>query len=190
MVEPALAVLEYGSIAIGTRAGDAVVKKASIATYRAGTIHPGHFLIVIGGSEGDVRESYQEGIRVGGDAVLDSVFLPDAHAAVQAAVAGKRSAPSGETLGVVETATVSATVHAADRAVKGAAITIREIRLGDGLGGKGILHLDGELPDVQAAIALASDVIVPRNIEHRTTIIPAAHPLVMGELHEASRFNR
>jgi microcompartment protein CcmL/EutN len=190
MSQPALAVLEYSSIAVGTRAGDAVVKKASIATYRAGTIHPGHFLILITGSVGDVGESYREGLRVGGDALLDSVFLPDAHSAVQTAVAGKRTAPAGETLGIIETATVSATVHAADRAVKGAIVTIREIRLGDGLGGKGIVHLDGELPDVQAAIALACDVITPRNIAHRTTIIPAVHSLVTNELRDASRFHR
>lgn len=190
MAEPALAVLEYSSIAAGTRAGDAIVKKASIATYRAGTIHPGNFLIVISGSVGDVGESYREGMATGGDAVIDSVFLPDAHGAVVAAVAGKRSAPAGETLGIVETDTVSATVHGADRAVKSALVAIREIRLGDGLGGKGIVHLDGELSDVQAAIAAACEVIAPRSISHRTTIIPAVSALVMSELRETSRFHR
>lgn len=190
MAEPALAVLEYSSIAAGTRAGDAVVKKAAIVTYRAGTIHPGSFLIVISGPVGDVDESYREGLHVGGDAVLDSVFLPDAHLAVQSAVTGRRTAPAGETLGIIETATVAAAVHAADRAVKNALVTIREIRLGDGLGGKGIVHLDGELPDVQAAIAAACDVIAPRNIAHRTTIIPAVHALVTGELRDSSRFHR
>ncbi len=190
MAEPALAVLEYSSVAAGTRAGDAIAKKASIATFRAGTIHPGNFLIVISGAVGDVGESYREGLNVGGNAVIDSVFLPDAHSAVVAAVAGKRHSPAGETLGIIETAMVSAAIHAADRAVKGALVAIREIRLGDGLGGKGIVYLDGELPDVQAAIAAACAVITPRNIEHRTTIIPAVHALVTGELRETSRFHR
>lgn len=190
MPEPALAAIEFSSIAAGTRAGDAVVKRAAIATYRAGSIHPGRFLIVITGGVADVDESFRAALHVGGEAVLDRVFLPDAHASVHAACAGHRSAPTQDTLGVLETCTVAAAIHAADAAVKGAAITLREIRLGDGLGGKGIVHLDGELADVQAAVDRALAVIAPRGIEHRTAIIPAVHPLVTGEIAQATRFHR
>lgn len=190
MPEPALAVIEFSSIAIGSRAGDAIVKRAGIATFRAGTIHPGRFLIVISGGVGEVDESFHEGIRIGGHCVLDQVFLPDAHATVQSAVAGRRSAPSAETLGIIESETVAAVVHAADRAVKSANITIREVRLADGLGGKGILHLDGELSDVQAAIAAGLEVVAARGIEHHGVVIPAVHAMLMREMSESTRFNR
>lgn len=190
MAEPALALIDFCSIAAGTRAGDAMVKRAAITTFRAGTIQPGRYLILITGGVGEVDESYREGLRVGGDAVCDHVFLPDAHESVQTAVGGKRSRPSADTLGVIETSTVPAVVHAADAAVKGAAVHIREIRTGDGLGGKGIVFLDGELADVQAAIALGTGVAAPRGIEVRHSITPAVHPALLREIGETSRFKR
>jgi microcompartment protein CcmL/EutN len=190
MPQPAIALIEFTSIAVGTTAGDAMIKRAPIAAYRAGTIQPGRFLVLITGSVADVDESYHEGLRIGGETVIDSVFLPDAHESVHAAVLGRRSPPDGESLGIIETATVAAVVHAADAAVKGAAVTIREIRLGDGLDGKGIVHFDGELPDVQAGVEIGVGVAVPRGIEVRRTVIPAVHALVTGEIGRTTRFNR
>ena len=86
---------------------------------------------------------------------MDSVFLPNVHDQVVAALRGARRAGTGEALGVVETATVAATIEAADAGVKGAAVELLELRLGDGLGGKGYLLFDGSVADVEAAVAIA-----------------------------------
>ena len=46
----ALALLEFESIASGIATSDAMVKRAPIALLRCGTIHPGRYLALIGGS--------------------------------------------------------------------------------------------------------------------------------------------
>ena len=46
----ALALLEFDTISGGILASDLMVKRAPIALLRCGTIHPGRFLVLIGGS--------------------------------------------------------------------------------------------------------------------------------------------
>ena len=48
-MEPALALIEFNSIAVGIQAGDAMVKKAPIASIKAGTVQPGKYLVLITG---------------------------------------------------------------------------------------------------------------------------------------------
>ena len=64
MRHPALALVEFDSVAAGIRAADAMVKRAPIALLKSGTIHPGHYLVLIGGSVGSVTESFQAGCDV------------------------------------------------------------------------------------------------------------------------------
>ncbi|MFV2071815.1 MAG: BMC domain-containing protein, partial [Thermoanaerobaculales bacterium] len=57
MIEPALALIDFGSIAAGIEAADAMAKRAQVAVLRAGTVQPGRYLVLIGGSVADVEES-------------------------------------------------------------------------------------------------------------------------------------
>ena len=82
-VEPALALIEFDSIATGIQAGDAMVKKAPIARIVAGTVQPGHYLVLISGEVADVDESLKAGRDLGGVSVVDSVFLPHVHPAAK-----------------------------------------------------------------------------------------------------------
>ncbi len=169
---PAIAVLEFDSIPIGVRAADAMVKKAPIDVLRAGTVQPGKYIILIGGSVADVDESRREGLRVGVECVTDDIFLPDVHPQVFAALGGTRRDNAGDALGIVETSAIPTNVAAADKAVKTAEVTIVEIRLGDGLGGKGITLLTGLVHDVQAAIAAAVAVAQRPGVTTHHTVIP------------------
>ena len=71
---PAIAVFEFDSIAVGTCTADAMVKKAPINAFRIGTVQPGKYLVLIGGSVADVDESRREGLRIGGERVTDEIF--------------------------------------------------------------------------------------------------------------------
>ena len=51
---------------------------------------------------------------------------------------------------------MAAIIDAADAGVKGAHVRLLELRLGDGLGGKGYLLFDGSVADVEAAVAIAA----------------------------------
>lgn len=185
---PALALLEFSSIAIGVMAGDAMVKRAPVDTACAGTIHPGNYLVLLGGDVACVEESYQAGLDAGASALLDDVFLPAAHPDVKEAILGRRGRPSGEALGLLETRTVAATVAAVDRGLKGADVSLVEIRLADNLGGKGYCVLSGPLAEVEAAVELAVEAIVPGEKLIADVVIPQFHEEMLANVESAPEF--
>jgi len=193
--QPALAVLELASIAIGIEAGDAMVKRSPVDVVRAGTIHPGKYVVLVAGAVADVEEAYAAGVAIGESCLVDTVFLPNVHSQVIAALRGGRRAGVGEALGIVETATVAAIVEAADAGLKGAQVELLELRLGDGIGGKGYLLFDGTVADVEAAVAVALDRIgdgfagsVPGGRNPIGRVIAQLHGEMRSELEAAPRF--
>jgi microcompartment protein CcmL/EutN len=151
-MDPAVCLLEFSSVARGIAAGDAMAKRAPLQVLRAGTVHPGKYLVLVGGLTADVEEALDAGREVGGDVLVGVVYLPDVHPDVVASIAGMRRADAGEALGVIETSSVAATIEAADAGVKGARVTIRDLRLADDLGGKGYVLFGGDLAEVEAAV--------------------------------------
>lgn len=187
MIEPALALIDFGSIATGIEAADAMVKRASIDVIRAGTVQPGRYLVLIGGNVADVQESLAAGRTVGGESVLDHVFLPSVHPEVVQAIGGGRVPEPNDALGVIETSTVAAAIHAADAGIKGADVRLVEIRMADGLGGKGIVLYSGLVSDVEAAVEIGSGVLRP-GLLVREVVIPRLHREMWENVSDATRF--
>lgn len=185
---PAIALIEFRSIAAGTFATDAMIKKAPVQLLQAGTVQPGRYLVLVGGGTAEVEESYREGIRAGTPEVLDDVFLPDVHPVVVEAVEGKRDYGKYDSLVVLETSTSAAILRATDAAVKGALVGLGEMRLANGLGGKGVALLTGELSDVQAAAEIADNVLAGREVKFCRSIVSRAHEEFAARLAESSRF--
>ena len=186
-IEPALALLELDSIAAGIEAGDAMAKRAPIDVIRAGTVHPGKYLILVGGAVADVEEALDAGREVGASSVLDVVFLPNVHPGLVAAIRGERRAAAGEALGVIETATVAAILEAADAGLKGARVRLLELHLADDLGGKGYLLFDGAVADVEAAVEIgAARITGSPGLAQR--VIPQLHAEMADNLAADARF--
>jgi microcompartment protein CcmL/EutN len=157
VVNPALGLLEFDSIARGIEAGDAMAKRSPLEVIRAGTVHPGKFLVLVGGLTADVEEALAAGRESGGGSVSDELYLPDVHPDLVASVGGvRRVADEGEALGVVETMTVASVLRAADAGVKAARVAIRDLRLADDLGGKGYVLFGGEVAEVETAVEAGS----------------------------------
>ena len=184
--QPALALLEFSSIAVGIEAGDAMVKRAPIAAIQSGTVQPGKYLVMVTGEVGPVEESVQAGQETGGSALLDTVFLPNVHPGVAAGITGGRELRVDDALGVVETRTVASAIHAADAGLKGAEVTLWQLRLADGLGGKGIIHFVGLVADVEAAVEIA--VARVSDQLYRQVIIPQLHEEMKTNLATFGRF--
>jgi microcompartment protein CcmL/EutN len=179
-MHPAVGLLEFASIARGIEAGDAMAKRAPLQVIRAGTVHPGRYLVLVGGLTADVEEAMEAGRDVAGDSLVDAVFLPDVHPDVVSSLGGTRREDAGDALGVVETLTVAATIDAADAGVKGARVTIRDLRLADDLGGKGYVLFGGEVSEVEAAVGYAVDRIAASGQEAAHVVISRLH----GEMRE------
>ncbi len=189
MIEPALALVDFSSIAIGIEAADAMVKRAQIDVIRTGTVQPGRYIVMIGGPVGEVEESLDAGREVGGSTVLDYVLLPQVHPEVVEAIGGGRVPEVTGSLGVVETTTVSAAIHAADAGIKGAEVRLVEVRLADGLGGKGIVFYSGLVADVEVAVAIGVGVLKRPELLVRQVVIPQLHPAMWKNVGEATRFS-
>ena len=189
MFDPALSLIEFGSIAAGIQAADAMVKRAPIDVIQAGTVQPGKYLVLVGGLTADVEEALAAGREVGRDAILDIVFLPQVHPAVVAALRGGRSLEASEALGVLETTSVAAAIRAADAGVKGAVVELVEVRLADGLGGKGIVLYSGLVADVEIAVALGVESLESPDQLLRQVVIPQLHEEMWENLSQASRFS-
>jgi microcompartment protein CcmL/EutN len=172
-----------------------MAKRAPIDVLRSGTIHPGRYLVLVGGSVGDVEEAFLAGREIGGPCLLDTVFLPNVHAQVVAALRGARLAGTGEALGVIETETVASVICAADAGVKGAKVRLLDLRLGDGIGGKGYLLFDGVVSEVEAAVAIACERVtdvaagaLPGTRAPIWRVIPQLHGEMRHELEADPRF--
>lgn len=184
----ALALLEFSSIAAGTRAADALVKKAPVRLERLGTLQPGIFAVLWSGAVASVDESYGEALRVGGRAVRDRLMLPHVDASVYHAVVGRTGAFDGDTLGILETGSMAAAIEAADTAVKGANVRVVSLRLGDELGGKGLVHLVGELHDVEAGLELAVARVARDGRMVETSLTPRLDGELSSWLGRGTRF--
>lgn len=185
---PAIALIEYASIALGTRAADALTKKAPVDIVRVGTFQPGRFAILFEGGVAAVQESFVTGCQYGADSLIDRVLLPDVDRSVHAAIAGATTDWSPDTMGIIETPTLAAALEAADAAVKGANVVLVQLRLGDGLGGKGLAYFTGEQADVEAAIEIGCGRIANRSAPACSSIIPRWDDAVREKLARSTRF--
>ncbi|MEW5985215.1 MAG: BMC domain-containing protein [Chloroflexota bacterium] len=186
MTSPALALLEFSSIATGIEAGDAMIKRAPVERIQSGTIQPGHYLVLVVGEVAPVEEAVKAGREVGQSTLLDLVYLPNVHPGVVTALGGDREMGLAEALGVVETRTVAAAILAADAGLKGAAVNLLQLRLGDGLGGKGLALFGGLVADVEAAVEIALRKVGGQL--HRQVIISQLHDEMRQNVQAAVRF--
>ena len=79
-------------------------------------------------------------------------------------------------VGIMETFSLAAAIIAADTAVKAADVTLIEIRLGRGLGGKSFIILTGDVAAVKAANSAASALDEVKGLMSGSVVIPSPHP--------------
>ena len=174
-MRPALGLIEFRSIARGIMTCDFMMKKAPIELLEATPTCPGKFSVVVGGLVAPVESSMEVGLQIGGDQIIDHLLIPQIHEGVFPAIRGTAEVEKLISLGVIETFSIASCIIAADAAAKKANITLVEIRLARGLGGKAFVTLTGELYSVEAALGAGAAAIEESGMLTMTTIIPAPH---------------
>jgi len=172
----AIAAIETSSIAQGTVVGDAMVKTAEVSLLEASPLSPGKYWVLIGGDVAPVRAAYRVGVDVAADTLLDSLFLPQLHDGVLPALRGMVASLDDDALGVIETLSAASAIVAADRAAKAARVTLRELRLANGLGGKGFVYVTGDVSNVQAAVEAGRAEAREKGLLVRSVVVPRLHP--------------
>jgi len=185
---PAIALVELASIAQGVKTGDAMVKRAPVEVIHAGTVHPGKYLLLVGGDVASVEEALTAA-RACTPTRLDELFLPHVHEDVVAALRGRRNTDGdGEAIALFETMTVCATIAGADRGCKNAQVTLREIHPADELGGKAYCVFQGPLAEVEAAIEAAENALSDPQLLVGSVVIPQLSDEMRANLDRAWRF--
>ncbi len=184
----ALALLDFATVASGILASDLMVKRAPIALLRCGTVHPGRYLVLVGGSVASTEEAFAMGVRLGETegTLNDSIFLGDVHPMLHDAVLGTRLNVDGDALGVVETRSSPAVLSAVDAAIKSTPVTLAEVRLADDLGGHAIALLTGTLTDTETALAICAERAGQQLLA--SSLLPRLDPDLRQLLDSGTRF--
>lgn len=174
-MEPAIALVETNSIAAGIAVGDAMLKKAPVNLLEARPVCPGKYIVLVGGMTDPVYEALQAGIGAGADAIVDTLFLPQVHLSIFPALMTATPPGKGEALGIIETVTVATCIVAADAAAKAADVSLLELRLANGLGGKSFVLIEGPVAEVEAAVEAGVQFPKQEGLLVRQVIISQLH---------------
>ena len=150
-----LGFLETTSIAAGVEIADKMLKTSNVELLFARASCPGKFYILITGDVSSVELSLRQGEETGRGFVVSTTLLPRIHPQVIKAISAGTMPESPAAIGVLEYYSVTASLAAADIAVKAANVELVDIRLGTGIGGKSFVLLAGEISTVQNAVAAA-----------------------------------
>ncbi|MDD2955083.1 MAG: BMC domain-containing protein [Oscillospiraceae bacterium] len=174
--------LELNSIAKGVEAADAILKAAEVDLLFAKATCPGKYTVLFTGEVAAVTASLQAGEAVAGHFAIDSVVIPRVHPQVIQAI-NLASAPGDvNAVGVMEFFSITAAVYAADAAVKAADVSLIDVRLGTGIGGKSFVVLTGEVAavaeSVRCGVATGSD----KGLVVTSVVIPNPRPEIFQAL--------
>lgn len=148
--------MELSSIASGIEIADAMLKAANVELLFAKASCPGKYYIMVAGLVSAVESSVREGQSMGKGHIVDSLVLSKIHPQVIKAISMSAMPENIRAIGVMEFFSVTASLIAADRAVKTSNVELIDIRLGTGIGGKSFVTLTGEPTAVEAAVTVAS----------------------------------
>ncbi len=179
----ALGMIEVTSIPVGVEAGDAMLKAAAVELVTAQSVCAGKYIVLITGEVAAVRESVAAGKTAAGPKLVDSMVIANVHPQVPQAINACTEIGQVAAVGVLEAFSLCAAVLAADAAVKAADVSLMEVRLGRGLGGKSFIILTGEVAAVRAAVDAAHALEEVAGLMNDSVVIPAPHPDMIRALY-------
>ncbi len=183
--------LEIGDVPTGLVALDALVKEAPVSIIAAGTVQSGHWLVAFAGDVEPVELAFARASLRAGAVLVDAVLLPHAEARLLPALrdGAVRFPFPGDALGVVQTSSPPTLLRAVDAALKGTQVELCELRVAEGLGGRGLATLWGRQTDMEAALELCTAAFARGRREGCTTALVAnADPEVTRALRSGTRF--
>jgi microcompartment protein CcmL/EutN len=152
-----LAGIELRSVPAGLAVLDALVKEAAVVVRYGGDIDPSRFLVIFDGDLSSVESALERATLVAGRDGLETLLLPQAHDGLHAVLRGDEhrlaeAEVEEPALGALQCHSVLGTIAATDRALKAAHVALIRLRLASELAGQGHAVLQGDQPEVEAAL--------------------------------------
>lgn len=177
-----IGLLELKSIPIGIETADTMLKAANVELLVATPICPGKYVIIISGQVGAVKSSVEAGRQTAGTFLVVHHTINNVHESVPVALMGTADLEHIASLGVVETMSALTAVLAGDIAAKASKITLMEIRIARGLGGKGYVIFTGEISSVKSAVKSCVNQLAHTGEITSTCVIASPHPGLLDKL--------
>ncbi|HZJ77429.1 MAG TPA: BMC domain-containing protein [Clostridia bacterium] len=174
--------LELNSIAKGIEVADAVLKTAEVELVFARAGCPGKYYILFAGEVAAVNASLKVGEKIGGNNVVDQCIIPRLHPQVIKAINAVSEFSETGALGVMEFFSVTASVYAADAAVKAADVDLLDVRLGTGIAGKSYVVLTGDVAAVNEAVSCGINTEKSVGMVVSSVVIPNPRPEIFESL--------
>ena len=154
-VQNAIGMLEFNSIVKGMETCDIMLKAANVRPLRCCSVCPGKYIALVAGDVGSVNAAMDAGEKACGEYIVDALRIPKAHNQLIPALSGAAEVIRGEAVGGLEFFSISGAILAADEAVKAAAVSLIDVRIGYAVGGKGVVLFTGETGAVERALKAA-----------------------------------
>jgi len=174
--------LELNSIAKGIEAADIMLKTAAVELVFAKACCPGKYIILVSGEVAAVKASVEAGADLGAQYVVNKLLIPRVHTQVIKAI-NQAAVPDGvNAVGVLEFFSVTDSILGADAAVKAANVTLIDVRLATGIGGKSFVILTGDTAAVEEAVACGAESGIENGMLVNKVVIPNPRPEIFESL--------
>lgn len=147
-----LGFLELNSIAKGIEALDHMLKASYCQLIYAKASCPGKYYICISGQIQDIQNSMSSGKTIGGMNVVGDICISNIAPEVIRAINVCQIPENHSALGSIEYYSATASIAAADAAVKAANVHLVSVQLGTGIAGKSYFVVTGDVEAVKVAI--------------------------------------
>lgn len=174
--------IELNSIAKGVEAADTVLKAADTELLLAKPCCPGKFQILFSGEVAAVKASLNAACSKAEPFVVDSTVIPRVHEQVPKAIAQTTAPDCLRAVGVMEFFSMTAAIYGADAAAKAAEVTLLDVHLGTGIGGKSFVVMTGEVAAVREAVAAGTKSARKEGLLIQEVVIPNPRPEIIDAL--------
>ncbi len=170
-----VSVIELKNIPKGVEAADAALKSAGVEMVSSHPSCPGKYEIILTGPIADVSAAVAHVKAKFEGYVIDAALMGVIDQAVIQALFGTNTPAREGSLGMIETFSAASAIKAADIAVKTARVSIFDLRVSRGMGGKGVVFLTGDVGDVSAAVQAGADYAASVGTLSSSSVIAAPH---------------
>lgn len=171
-----IGLVEVQNISKGIKVTDEMLKSAGVTLIQSGAVCPGKFVTIVGGDLSSIQAAVDHARNIAEDSLIDEFVIGNLGDKVFDAMCGTADIPQKKALGVIETFTAASAILAADAAVKSAMISLVEVRVARGMGGKCFVTLTGEVADVKAAVEAGAKIAADEGVLINTEVIANPHP--------------
>ncbi len=171
-----IGLIEVMNVSKGIRVTDEMLKSAGVTLIQSGSVCPGKFVTLVGGDLSSIQAAIERAAVVAEDSMIDKFVIGNLGDKVFEAICGTAVVKEKKALGIIETFTAASAIEAADAAVKAAVVSLIEVRVARGLGGKCFVTLTGDVADVTAAVEAGAKLAAKTGVLINTEVIAKPHP--------------